>query len=146
MIETIDGIPVVTQFTGEHRFLSNFWASPVAMQGIVYPTVEHAFQAAKSLDAGMRRHICDQRTPGDAKRAGRQLVLRSDWEVIKLDVMLQLLRAKFSDPYLGQRLLATGYMQLVEGNTWNDTYWGVCRGNGKNHLGRLLMQVRGEIA
>lgn len=135
----------ITSFSGPHRWLSNFWPAPVRMSGVVYPTVEHAYQAAKTTDPSLRQQIAAVRSPAEAKRLGRRLPLRPDWEQIKQPVMLACLRAKFRHPELHARLLATGDALLVEGNAWGDRYWGVCRGIGQNHLGRLLMQVRNEL-
>lgn len=87
-------------------------------------------------------------SPAVVKAKGRQLPLRADWEQIKLDVMLRMLRMKFRrGSELAARLLATGDAELIEGNYWNDTYWGYSlqKGVGENHLGRLLMQVRSEL-
>jgi hypothetical protein len=136
----------ILQFAGEYRFLSNFWLSPVQLDGVMYPTVEHAYQAAKTADVGARRQIQACPTPGQAKRMGRHVPIRPDWESSKLEVMYSLVRQKFRDPELGRRLLATGRDALIEGNEWGDRYWGVCRGTGENHLGRILMRVRQEIA
>jgi ribA/ribD-fused uncharacterized protein len=135
----------IKSFSGDYSFLSNFYVSPVTFEGETYPSVEHAFQAAKSLDPIIRERIRTATTPGIAKKLGRAIKhLRLDWEQVKLDVMLTLLRAKFQNVNLVRQLLATGGANLVEGNTWNDHFWGVCNGEGKNHLGRLLMQVRQE--
>ncbi len=136
----------ILEFKEEHEFLSNFWPSPVRFEGQLYPTVEHAFQAAKTSDPDGRRRIREARDPGKAKRLGRGVRLRKDWESAKLGIMEGLLRAKFADAALRELLLATGEARLVEGNTWGDVFWGVCRGQGKNHLGRLLMRVREELA
>ena len=132
-------------FDGENEFLSNFYSSPVEYEGIKYQTVEHAFQAAKTLENHERENIALLPTAGKAKRAGKKVKLRQDWEKIKLQVMEELLRKKFGDKELRKRLLATGNKELVEGNNWKDTFWGVCNGKGQNHLGRLLMKVREEI-
>jgi ribA/ribD-fused uncharacterized protein len=113
---------------------------------LVYPTVEHAFQAAKTLDPTGREMIRRATSPKQAKALGYKVKLRPDWESVKLNVMEQCLREKFKPgTQLSQELLATGSRELVEGNTWNDTFWGVCRGQGKNHLGRLLMKIRKEL-
>jgi ribA/ribD-fused uncharacterized protein len=139
---------VIDNFDGEFAFLSNFYPSPVAYEGAQYPTIEHAFQAAKTLDQTERERVRLAATPGNAKRIGRRVHLREDWEEIKVDVMRSLLAAKFSDERLKQNLLATRDATLVEGNTWHDNYWGDCRcdrcgkRNGANMLGNLLMQVR----
>jgi ribA/ribD-fused uncharacterized protein len=135
----------VSFFRGGYRFLSNFYPAPVEFDGKLYPSVEHAFQAAKTSDPSLRKKIREAKTPGEAKAKGREVPLRKDWESVKLDIMLDLLRRKFGHPHLADLLLETEGLRLVEGNTWNDSFWGVTRGRGKNHLGRLLMKVRDEI-
>ena len=133
----------VKRFAGRWKWLSNFWRSPVKFEGIEYPTVEHAYQAAKTLDLNIREEVRLSPTPGKAKFMGRHLPLRPDWEDVKLDIMEQLLREKFvKDSMLAQMLDNTGNAQLIEGNYWGDTFWGVCDGVGENHLGKLLMKVR----
>lgn len=135
-------------FFGPNDFLSNFHPSPIVLEGIRYPTVEHAFQAFKTLDVTKRREIAMLRSPGAAKRAGRRLALRPDWEQVKTGVMLACLREKYRIGVFGALLLETGESELIEANTWGDRVWGVDRatGTGENRLGRLLMQVRGELA
>jgi predicted NAD-dependent protein-ADP-ribosyltransferase YbiA (DUF1768 family) len=91
----------IDKFAGDYRWLSNFWYVDVEYEGVTYPTTEHAFQAAKTLNLGQRRHVRKAASPGEAP--------------------------------------------LIEGNTWNDRYWGVCRGTGKNRLGQILMRIRSEI-
>jgi N-glycosidase YbiA len=136
---------MIEHFEGEYAFLSNFWPAPVVLDRITYPTVEHAYQAAKAGDRLERERIAALPTPGSAKRAGRKVALRPDWERIKIGVMEDLVRRKFADPELAGRLLATGDEGLVEGNAWNDRFWGVCRGEGRNELGKILMKVRAEL-
>jgi ribA/ribD-fused uncharacterized protein len=138
---------IIASFSGEYHFLSNFYPCKVEYEGILYPTSEHAFQAAKTLNTYRRWHISLLMTPGKAKRAGRELVLRPFWDDIKLQVMEQILRTKFSNPEMKQLLLDTGAKILVEGNSWNDTFWGVCTktGRGENNLGNLLMKIRGDL-
>lgn len=136
---------MIDKFAGSYRWLSNFWSAEVEYEGVRYPTTEHAFQAAKTENLGQRRHVRKADTPKEAKKRGRQVALRSGWESMKDAVMLDLNRQKFRDPDLRAKLLATGDEELVEGNTWGDTYWGVCRGKGKNRLGKILMQIRVEL-
>jgi len=131
-------------FFGEYRFLSSFWLVPIVYEHVVYPSVEHAYQAAKSPNLLIKKNISEMRTPGEAKRAGKVLY-RPDWHDIKLKVMENLVRKKFEDPVLRIRLLETGNMYLEETNTWRDTFWGVCNGVGENNLGKILMKIRGEI-
>jgi N-glycosidase YbiA len=134
---------MIDEFKGEFRFLSNFWPAIVEFEGIIFPTVEHAYQAAKTLDMQARRVIAEMPLAGDAKRAGRTLDIRPDWEEVKIDVMRQLLEKKFFGHFrLMQDLMATKPHELVEGNWWGDTFWGICKGQGENHLGKLLMGIR----
>ncbi|KKL91382.1 hypothetical protein LCGC14_1895220 [marine sediment metagenome] len=132
-------------FRGEYRFLSNFCPAPVTLSGVTYPTVEHAFQAAKTTDVEERQQILACKTPGEAKRLGRTVHLDPNWDEYRQTFMIGLLRQKFSRPPFRQLLLDTGDRVLIEGNAWRDTYWGVCNGIGENHLGKLLMRVRDEI-
>ena len=99
----------------------------------------------KTLDINKRRAIANASTPGLAKKMGRSVSLRPDWEDIKDDIMLEGLYRKFADDELADWLLDTGDEELVEGNWWGDRYWGVCNGVGQNKLGKLLMKVRSEI-
>lgn len=132
-------------FFGDNRFLSNFYFVDVRYDGWKYRTVEHAFQAAKTLDLERRDTIKSCRQPDLARSYGRAAHLRDGWEEMKRDVMLDLLRQKYQRPDLKERLLATGDDSLVEWNTWGDTYWGICAGHGENWLGILTMQVRDEL-
>jgi ribA/ribD-fused uncharacterized protein len=135
---------MIDRFDGEYRWLSNFWPSQVHWE-LEFPSVEHAYQAAKcSCQADRQRFLGI--TAGQAKRLGRQVELRPDWEDVKIHMMEYLLRQKFAArSELAAKLLATGDEELVEGNSWGDTYWGVCRGQGQNRLGKLLMQIRQEL-
>ena len=138
---------MIDSFKDEYRWLSNFWYCRVELDGMGYSSVEAAYVAAKTLNTAEREHVRSLKTPAEAKAYGRTLELRLDWEDVKLDVMLDLLRQKFSSrnyPLL-LKLIATYPQELVEGNHWGDTFWGVCRGVGQNNLGKLLVQVREEI-
>lgn len=137
---------IIDKFDGEYSFLSNFYNSTIIIGGINYPTVEHAFQAQKTFSNKERLVIANSTTPGIAKRRGRQVTLRKDWEQVKDSVMEFCLRKKFTGHLdLQKKLLETGDAILIEGNTWGDTYWGMCAGVGKNKLGQLLMKIREEI-
>lgn len=135
----------IEQFQGEYRWLSNFWPVRVTLDGYSYPSVEHAYQASKTLDRSERLLISTAPSAGTAKRLGKRLKLRRDWDDVKVDVMYELLCQKFSRTELRRLLLATGDQQIIEGNSWGDTFWGVCRGEGQNHLGKLIMQIRDEL-
>lgn len=136
----------INKFRGEYEFLSNMYPSLVSINDERYPTVEHGFQAMKSLNKDDRLAMSVCPSAKEAKRCGRHLNLRPDWEDVKVDIMYKLLKSKFSDPVLAQKLIDTGDEELIEGNTWGDTFWGVCKGVGENNLGKLLMKVRSEIS
>lgn len=135
---------VIDSFEGADRFLSNFYPCSVEFDGLVYPSVEHAYQAAKTLDPGVRIDIQCAATAGQAKRLGQTVKLRPNWETMKIGVMKKLLYRKFGVEPFKSQLLATYPYRLIEGNTWGDQFWGVCNGRGENHLGRLLMYIRGK--
>jgi ribA/ribD-fused uncharacterized protein len=140
-----NGPAAIVRFEGQFAFLSNFAPSPLTYEGISYPTVEHAFQAAKTLDLDKRSRMARLTSPAVAKKEGRRLELRPDWDDVRIGVMLNLLRLKFAlDSALAEQLMQTGGALLVEGNHWGDRFWGV-DGHGENNLGRLLMQVRSEL-
>ena len=136
----------ISSFRGKNEFLSNMYSCRVVINGEVYPSAEHAFQAMKSLDRDVRITLSVCPSAKDVKRYGRKIALRPDWEDVKVDIMYNILKAKFTNPVLAQKLLATKDEELIEGNTWGDTFWGVCKGKGKNMLGNLLMKVRKEIS
>lgn len=137
----------ITHFTGDYRFLSNFWYANVEYDGRLWPSVEHAYQAMKSSDRAYQDKFM-YGTPGNAKRLGKNPpARRPDWDGVKLRIMETCVRSKFQiTRSLGDELLDTGDAELVEGNHWGDVYWGVCRGVGENNLGKILMKVRAELA
>ena len=139
--------PLISSFMGEHAFLSNFHPAPV----FGFPTTEHYYQAAKSLDPKHHTAIMATPYPGRTKRLGRKVKLRPYWEKIKFKVMEKALREKFKIPEMKEALLATGDAELLEGNTWHDNDFGNCwcprcrKIPGKNMLGKLLMKIREEL-
>jgi ribA/ribD-fused uncharacterized protein len=145
-IQPTIAMPDILRFRDEYAWLSNFSPAYVELDWITYPTVEHAYQAAKTVSGRERERI---RTASvvQAKRLGNHVWLRPDWEEIKLDVMLNLLRQKYCDTRYRDLLLCTDDFMLIEGNDWHDTFWGVDlkTGKGQNWLGNLTMQVRDEI-
>jgi len=138
---------MIYSFNGEFRFLSNFWPVEVMFEGDLYSSVEAAYVAAKFIDKTMREMVRRCKTAGEAKRFGETWAsqVRPDWYGINLGIMENLLRSKFENVELRQKLLETGDQELVEGNTWGDTFWGVCDGIGENNLGKLLMKIRSEL-
>jgi ribA/ribD-fused uncharacterized protein len=135
---------MIGPFVGRYHFLSSFFPTPIHYEEICYPSVEHAYQAAKSLDHNVRKTISLMRSAAQAKRMGGALVLRPDWDRLRLPIMEHLDRLKFSDPRLRQLLCATYPHELIEFNSWNDAFWGVCRGKGENHKGKILMRIRAD--
>ena len=136
---------MINEFKNEYRFLSNFFPSPFVYEDISYPTVEHFFQAQKTLDYSERLRISKYKTPGVAKREGRKLLLRENWEEMKQQIMMLGLMYKFmKHPVLSEKLKQTTGEYLEEGNRWGDTYWGtdLSTGIGKNTLGKMLMAIR----
>jgi len=136
---------VIDSFRDEFAFLSNFYESVIYVDGQKYQSVEHAYQASKTLDPFSKKLIREAKTPSQAKKLGKSVKLRPDWESVKIDLMKSFIVKKFENPFLRPLLLETGDAELVEGNTWGDKFWGVCKGEGHNWLGKLLMQVRLEI-
>jgi ribA/ribD-fused uncharacterized protein len=136
---------VIESFDGKFKFLSNFYSCDVFYDGLMYKNAEAAYQSAKTTDLKTRLYFKNM-FPSEAKKHGRKLPLRKDWEEIKYDIMLEIVRNKFKwNKDLKQKLLATKQVLLIEGNWWKDTYWGMCEGVGQNNLGKILMQVRKEL-
>jgi ribA/ribD-fused uncharacterized protein len=137
----------ISSFSGGYRFLSNFYPAQIWYDGRLYSTVEHAYQAAKTVEQAQRTFIQASETPGVAKRRGRTVSIRGDWEQIKIPIMRELLFQKFRTPELMISLVRTYPRQLIEGNSWGDTFWGCVPSSqegwqGQNQLGKLLMEVR----
>ena len=132
----------------DYGCFSNFAASPIRLGGKSWPTSEHYFQAQKFEDEGKREEIRKAKSPMIAARLGRdrKTKLRGDWESVKVSVMTDAVRAKFTQhDDLRAVLLSTGDAKLVE-HTENDDYWGDGGdGSGKNMLGQILMRIRAEL-
>ncbi len=140
-------VDVIDSFSGPYRFLSNFWLAPVTYEGITYPSSEHAYQAAKSLNKDIREAFSEISSPAEIKRLGQTITIRPDWEDVKINVMRDIVTAKFEqNDYLMRLLMETKGCHLIEGNTWGDRFWGECPiGNGRNELGKILMGIRDDI-
>jgi len=147
----MDEEKAIDHFDEQYAFLSNFYLCDILYRDVTFPALENAYQAAKYAGEDWAEVFLQfaQMTPGKAKWKGRKLALREDWDKIKLEVMEELLRIKFSQVDLKRLLLITGELELMEGNHWQDNFWGSCScekcGNkGLNHLGKLLMKLRSE--
>lgn len=135
----------ISEFQGEYRWLSNHVIAKVVYDGHTFPTVEHAYVYSKTLvkeEQELFLSEMNELSPGQAKKLGKTLTLRPDWESVRLDIMRDLTRQKYSIPYYRGKLLSTGDTEIIEGNNWGDTFWGKCNGVGKNNLGKIIMEVR----
>lgn len=137
----------ITSFRNEHFFLSNFYPIEINFEGKKYPTAEHAFQAAKCVNAVDEDKIRRSSSPAIAKSIGRNVQLRKDWDSKKLEIMEKILKIKFNNVRMKSLLRSTKKCEIIERNRWHDQYWGVCvcqkhKLHGENHLGKILMKVR----
>lgn len=134
----------IDSFKDSYFFLSNFYPAEVEFEGRKYKCAEGAYQAAKTTNLNARLPF-EKLNGREAKAAGKRVILRRDWDTIKLGVMDKIVRSKFQHKDLQIKLLNTGSAELVEGNWWGDTFWGICNGRGSNHLGKILMKIRDEL-
>lgn len=140
--------PAITEFRGNYAFLSNFYTAPIVYDGLHYANNEAAFQAQRTISVKERERFGSKRmsSPADAKRLGKRITLRPDWERVKLLCMYEICMSKFvQHPELRYALIATGDCLLAEGNTWGDRFWGVVDGHGENQLGWILMDIREKL-
>lgn len=144
--ENWDTDSCIGPFEDNYDYLSNFYEAEFVMGQTTYPTAEHAYQAAKARNQPeIFEEIVNADTPTKAKHKGKKPDLPSNWNDKKDKVMLEIVTAKFSqNPELRQKLIETAGINLVEINSWGDTYWGAKKsdGSGRNTLGVILMQVR----
>ena len=135
------------QFVGKLDYLSNMYPHKMYVQldgvEMEFSCLESAFQACKSEDS-LTHQVFQTLNGYEAKRLGRQIPIRGNWKQIRVEVMYQLLKLKFSDPYLVSLLIMTPDDDIVEHNTWNDTFWGVCNGRGEDNLGKLIRKIKQE--
>ena len=143
---TIESEDEIKGFFGKYRCFSNFDTTPFVIDGITYKSGEHAFQYYKTLDNEWRQRILAAETPAIAKKLGRKCPMRNDWNEVKVEVMRDILWHKFSqNEQLKEVLTSTKTKYLEETNTWNDRFWGVCKGVGQNELGKALMDTRRKL-
>jgi len=134
----------VTSFSGPYRFLSNFYPVKITYEGSEYPSVEHAYQAAKTLDLNERKAFQDTHLKaGEAKKMGKSVNLRADWQKVNLSIMESLVLQKFVENNALKEALCAIDGVIIEGNYWGDTFWGESPlGTGENQLGKIIMKVR----
>jgi len=143
----MSNLDVIDDFSPKlkYGFLSNFYPCTIYVDKKPFSSVEHAYQAYKTLDESARELIRKSKTPQEAKKLGRCVQIRPDWVDVRVPLMCSFLTQKFENPFLQHMLIETGDAQLVHNNSWNDKFWGVCRGEGENWLGRLLMEIRSDL-
>ncbi|KAL2912921.1 hypothetical protein HK105_207592 [Polyrhizophydium stewartii] len=131
---------------GPLRCLSNFSEHSFVLRGKTWPTTEHYFQALKFEGSPEEETVRLAATPAEAKRLGRTFSLRPDWEEVKIGIMMDALRAKFTQNLDAKEvLLSTGDSELQE-DAKDDAFWGIGKhGRGRNELGKLLVQLREEL-
>ena len=145
---TKSGKVTISRFDGDYRWLSNFVPAVVMYDSRTFPTVEHAYVYSKTLvkeEQEMFLLEMDDMSPGQVKRWGKSLTLRDDWELVRVDIMRELTRQKYQIPLYRKKLIETGNAEIIEGNTWGDTFWGQCNGIGENTLGKIIMAERDNI-
>lgn len=138
---------MISEFRGEYRWLSNFYPCTIVLEGVEYPSVEHAYMSRKS-DSELWKDFCVTTiSPEEVKKASKRISLLPHWESIKVDIMRECLTQKYSEEPLRSKLIATGSQILQEGNWWGDQFWGVDlrTGVGENYLGKLIMGIREEL-
>lgn len=143
----MNAVAAIKEFQGSYRFLSNFWPSKIIFRGVEYPSVENVFQARKCMYTSDMDAFTTC-SAGQAKRLGRKITLRTDWQAVKVEIMWEAVQFKFThNEKLGDKLIATAPATITEGNKWNDTFWGVDidTGKGQNNLGIILMQIRDSL-
>ena len=142
---------IIDSFRKPYGWLSNFSKAAITLDGITYPTLEHAFQAAKTDNIEDKARIAATGNPAFVKRMGKKVQMREDWNEVRLDVMRTLVDLKFQDEILSEKLLETGDAILIEGNHWHDNYWGACSCEScsskehHNNLGVIIMEKREEL-
>ena len=140
---------MIKEFQNEFRWLSNFAPVKIILDGVEFPSIEHAYMSAKSDDMKWKKFCSNPNNKAnDVKRQSRNIVLKENWNNIKLDVMVECVKQKFNQEPYRTKLLETGTLYIQEGNRWNDKFWGVClkTNKGENHLGKLIMDVRSTLA
>lgn len=126
--------------------LSNFYPSIIYFEGESYSTVHHAYVAQKTIDPWCRKLVRECKTPFEARVISKGISIRDEWcDQYKIDIMEKLIFKKFENPFLQSSLFATGNEDIIEVNTFNDTFWGTYKGVGENNLGKILMKVREKL-
>lgn len=139
---------MIPEFKNKYRWLSNFYPVEITLDGIAYPSVEHAYMSSKSDDTSWK-HFCSDvsNSAGTVKKRSREIQLKPEWDNLKLSIMKECINQKYAQEPFRSKLIATGNQHIQEGNWWGDQFWGVClkSGQGSNHLGKLILSVRDTL-
>jgi ribA/ribD-fused uncharacterized protein len=142
----MEKIPGIYGFhTINYQWLSNFWQVSINAFGLIFPSVEHAYQASKTDIKELQQMIAKFSYAESAKKFGKNIQLIPNWNMRKIEFMKEYLTQKFNQEHFKKKLLNTGTLYLEETNNWKDTFWGVCNGIGQNILGKLIMDIRTEL-
>lgn len=140
---------MINSFRGYHAWLSNMYSCNIEFMGHKFKSVENAYMFVKRPSDLDWLNKCLELSPGDVKKASKLIAVREDWESVKLSIMYELLKKKFTQEPFRTDLLNTRGENIVEGNRWNDTFWGVdiksSPNVGENWLGRLIMDIRTKL-
>lgn len=136
---------MINRFINEYAFLGNFFPSTLSYNNMLWPTVEHAYQASKTNDIKQRLLINKCKSPYDAKKLGQCIILIDNWQINKIRIMQEIIHEKFKNPILQTLLLQTNDEELINVNFYNDIFWGIYNNLGENHLGKILMNERDII-
>jgi len=134
----------IRSFSDQYAFLSNSYPSVMKFRGGLFKTAEHAFQSTKATSPSEYDLIREAKTPQEARKLGRCILLREGWIESQEALMREVLTSKFENPFLAQMLLSTHPSQILHEGT-RSTYWGIVRNEGQNIFGKLLMEVRDKI-
>lgn len=138
---------MIKSFRGEYGWLSNMSSCKIEYAGHTFNSVENAYMYAKNPYDKEWIKFCLENPPNIVKKESKKLKIREDWHQVKKEIMYKLLVKKFTQEPFKSKLLTTGDCNIMEGNFWNDTFWGFCLKTleGENHLGRFIMYIRLEL-
>jgi ribA/ribD-fused uncharacterized protein len=138
---------IIPEFSPPWECFRNFHPSPIIIQDEEYDTVEHAYQAYKTLNPVEREYVRNAPTPREAKKRGRHVTLREDFPIVRIPLMRLFVLTKFTRHRRCRQVLTLSHDAIIqEGNWWGDTFWGICNGKGENNLGIILMEVRNIVS
>ena len=140
---------MINQFRGDFYFLSNMYECDIEFNKNKFKSIEHAYIYHKYDNIEIKKLALSDIDGKVLKIESKRFKKVKGWDDIKLKLMYELLKVKFNKTPFKEMLISTNDCNIVEGNSWNDTFWGVditqTPNIGENHLGRLIMKVRDEL-